>query len=272
MLTDEMAQTFHQQGFVVVPNVVDMATVARLRAAFDELIDGWANDCEVSRADYERVVSQWTGLHEQHAEFAGQLHHPTIVAVAKLLLGCAQVQLFHDHLISKPPEHSSTIPWHQDYPFWPVHEPRALSCWLALDDADADSGAMLFMPGAHLEGEKPPADFLRLAKQWGEREAQAVPTSVRAGDCVFHSCLSWHTSPPNGSQRQRRAFIQIMMDADCRWAPEHSDWHPMNDCVTVAPGERFNEDRFPILGARSGDAAALAADEMADEMAGEVQP
>jgi len=248
MLTAHQLATFHSQGFLTVPRVVDVATVQRLRAAHDHLLDRWAQECGTTRQEYERVVSQWTGLHEQHPAFAMQLHHPGVVAIARELLAVPRVQLFHDHLISKPPAVSETIPWHQDYPLWPVDRPHALSCWLALDDADDASGAMSFMPGAHREGEMPPVDFLRKPKDWGVREANKVATSVRAGDCIFHSCLSWHTSPPNTSDHPRRAFIAIMMAADCRYAPEHSGWHPMNACVSVAPGEPFNTDRFPLLG------------------------
>ncbi|MCB9542284.1 MAG: phytanoyl-CoA dioxygenase family protein [bacterium] len=239
---------FERDGFVVVPGVVEAERVAALRAAFDALVEVWAAELGVSRAEYERVVSQWTSMHEHDPAFRAQLHHPRVAALGRALLGVERVQLFHDHFISKPPGVSSTIPWHQDYPFWPVDEPRALSCWLALDDADDESGAMWFMPGAHREGEQPPVDFLRNQKDWGARIAEAVPTRLRAGDCVFHSCLSWHTSPPNRSARQRRALITIMMSAECRYDPAHSDWHPMNAAVTVAPGERFNLDRFPLLG------------------------
>lgn len=245
---DDMSQRFRRDGFVVVPDVVEPERIAELRAAHDALVDGWARDLGVDRARYERVVSQWTNLHEQHPAFRRQLDHPAVVQITRALLGVEAVQLFHDHLIQKPAAASATIPWHQDYPFWPVDAPRALSCWLALDDADDASGAMRFMPGAHLDGEQAPVDFLRAEHDWGPRASEAVTTRVPAGGCVFHSCLSWHTSPPNHGPRPRRALIAIMMDATCRYAPDHSGWHPMNEAVTVAPGEPFNVDRFPLLG------------------------
>lgn len=104
------------------------------------------------------------------------------------------------------------------------------------------------MPGAHCEGEQPPVDFLRANKQWGDRETAAATVEVPAGGAVFHDCLSWHMSPPNTTAAQRRAIITIVMDAECRWNQDHSVWHPMNEYVRVARGERFNEDEFPILG------------------------
>lgn len=248
MLSPDSVLSFSQNGFVVVRSVVELRRIKELRAAHDELVVRWAAECEVSVDEYERVVSQWTNLHEQHPSFHAQIHHPQVIAISQNLLGVKSLQLFHDHLISKPPNRSSTIPWHQDYPYWPVDKPKALSCWLALDDVGSKTGGMQFMPGAHLEGEKAPVDFLHSPKDWGERINEAEQTRLKAGDCLFHSCLSWHTSPPNQSSRPRRAFISIMMSDECRWDPDHSDWHPMNDYVTVASGEQFNRDRFPVLG------------------------
>ncbi|MDO9022916.1 MAG: phytanoyl-CoA dioxygenase family protein [Deltaproteobacteria bacterium] len=245
--TPEQIRSFQRDGFVAIGPLVDETALAGLRDAFEALERRWAAELDVTVERYRTVVSQWTGLWEQHHAFAVQIHHPAIERVARALLGVERLQLFHDHLISKPPAHSSTVPWHQDYPFWPVNAPRALSCWLSLDGATADSGALHFMPGAHRDGEKPPVDFLAHNKDWGPRAKDAVAVPVEAGQVIFHDCLSWHYSPPNHTDRPRRAFIAIYMDADCRWAPAHSGWHPMNELVSVGPGEHFNTDRFPTI-------------------------
>lgn len=245
-LSPRQLADFERDGYLVVPALVDAARLAALQAAHTELVTGWADTLGVPVDEYTRVVSQWTGLHLSHPVFAEQVRHPAVIAAARQLLD-SPVQLFHDHLISKPAHASSTIPWHQDYPFWPVDRPRALSCWLALDDVPAEAGAMRFMPGAHREGEQPPVDFLRAPKVWGAREASACAVPVKAGDCIFHHCLSWHTSPPNQTAGPRRAYIAILLSTSCRFAPGHSAWHPMNEFVSVAPGEPMNTDHFPIL-------------------------
>jgi len=254
--TSEQIRQFQRDGYVVLGPLVGEPELTELRAAFEELEARWAAECGVPVERYRSVVSQWTGLWRQHPAFARQIRHPGVERVARTLLGVEQVQLFHDHLISKPPAVSSTVPWHQDYPFWPISAPRALSCWLSLDGATAESGAMQFMPGAHLEGEQPPVDFLRANKDWGPRLQDVRPAPVEPGFAVFHSCLSWHCSPPNHTNRPRRAFISIYMDAESRWAPSHSGWHPMNEHVTVTAGERFNADAFPLIRRGTEEASA----------------
>lgn len=250
-LTPEQRRRFQDDGHLVIEDLISPAQVERLRNAFELQASIWAQEIKASVEEYLSVVSQWTNVWEQNEAFRAQLHYARAASLAAELLGCARVRVFHDHLIVKPPQGGNTIPWHRDLPNWPIAEPRALSCWLALDDVTPESGAMRFMVGGHKEPMTRSIDFLNESKDWGEREAEATPVAVRAGSAIFHHCLSWHTSPPNTTKRWRRAYITIFMDATCTFDPTRSDWHPMVNRVTVPAGEMFNDDVFPVLG---GDA------------------
>ena len=247
-ISEEQRSLFDAQGHIVVGPLVPPAQVARLRRAFAEQAAGWAAEIDTSIDEYLSVVSQWTNVWEHNAAFREQLFHQRAAAIAAELIGCEKVRVFHDHLIVKPPQGGGTIPWHRDLPNWPVAEPRAVSCWLALDDVTAASGAMRFMPGGHKEPMTRSIDFLNEEKKWGERERDAVSVPVPAGSAIFHHCLSWHTSPPNTTPGWRRAYITIYMDAACTFDPARAGWHPVSGRVTVPPGAVFNEDAFPILG------------------------
>lgn len=249
-LSNDGIARFRRDSYLAFGPVLDGAAVERLRAALDELQAGWAAELGVTVDEYVRVVSQWTNVWEKHPAFAEQLRHPTITSAAARLIGCERVRVFHDHVISKPPVANGTVPWHQDYPYWPINAPRAVSCWMALDNVDVESGCMHFMPGAHRDGEKKAVDFLNDSTVWGTRAAEVRAVPLAAGSCVFHDCLSWHTTPPNTTLRQRRAYIAIFMDADCTYDPSHSEWHPMNKRTSVPPGSIFNDDAFPVVGAR----------------------
>lgn len=250
--TTRQRQLFKQQGHLEVGPLVPHAQVQRLRQAFEAQVATWAADIDTPLEEYLAVVSQWTNVWEHNAVFRDQLFHVRAAAIAAELIGCARVRVFHDHLIVKPPHAGSTIPWHRDLPNWPVAEARAVSCWLALDDVTADSGAMRFMIGGHEQPMTPSIDFLNEQKCWGEREADAVAVPVAAGSAIFHHCLSWHSSPPNTTDRWRRAYITIYLDATCTYDPTRAGWHPMSEHVSVAAGEVFNDNAFPILGARGG--------------------
>ncbi len=250
-LTDEQRVRFHRDGFLVVSALIDGEEVRRLRRAFEEQVVRWAAEIDTPLEEYIGVVSQWTNLWERNEVYRMQLHDRRAATIAAELLACERVRLFHDHVIVKPPLGGETISWHRDLPNWPIAEPRVVSCWLALDDVEVDSGGMRFMPGTHMDAITPSVDFLNESKAWGEREREAVPVRVPAGAAVFHHCLTWHTSPPNRTDRWRRAYIRIYMDADCTFEPRRAAWHPMAARVTVPPGAVFNEDAFPTLPGRS---------------------
>jgi phytanoyl-CoA hydroxylase len=246
--TPEQRAQFDQQGHIVVGPLVPADQVARLRDAFEAQARAWAAEIDTPIDDYLSVVSQWTNVWDRNLVFRAQMFHQRAAAVAAELIGCEKVRVLHDHLIAKPPRGGGTIPWHRDLPNWPVAEPRAVSCWLALDDVTAESGAMRFMPGGHKEPITRSIDFLNEAKDWGAREADAVAVPVPAGTAIFHHCLSWHMSPPNSTAGWRRAYITIYMDATCTFDPARAGWHPVSGRVTVPPGAVFNEDAFPTLG------------------------
>lgn len=247
-ITPQQRALFEAQGHLVVDSLVSPQQATRLRGAFEEQAAAWAAEIDTPLHEYLAVVSQWTSVWEHNSLFREQLFHQRAAAIAADLIGCEKVRLFHDHLIVKPPHGGSTIPWHRDLPNLPVAEPRAVSCWLALDDVTPESGAMRFMPGGHKEPMTRSLDFLNEAKVWGECEQEAVPVGVAAGSAIFHHCLSWHMSPPNTTAGWRRAYITIYMDATCTFDPVRAGWHPVAGRVTVPAGAVFNEDAFPTLG------------------------
>jgi len=154
-VTLDQEAAFRRDGFVAIGPLLGVEELRRLTAAHDELLARWAADCDVTVEEYVRVVSQWTGLWREHREFAAHLHHPVLARIAHRRLQSDRVRLFHDHLISKPPRHNSTIPWHQDYPYWPV----GLG-WLSQDQEVAARvkqliGALQLLAGAYWGGSDP---------------------------------------------------------------------------------------------------------------------
>lgn len=251
-LTKQQLACFQEQGHLEVAALVPPSQVEQLRRAFEAQVATWAAGIDTPLDEYLSVISQWTNVWERNEVFRQQMFHQRAAAIAAELIGCERVRVFHDHLIVKPPRGGQTIPWHRDLPNWPVREPRAVSCWLALDDVSVESGAMRFMPGGHREPQSLSIDFLNEAKAWGARESDAIAVPVPAGSAIFHHCLSWHSSPPNTTNSWRRAYITIYLDATCTFDPSRAAWHPMANRVTVAPGEVFNEDAFPLLTSAEG--------------------
>ena len=85
--------------------------------------------------------------------------NPVITGMARQLLGSKEVVLLEDGAIVKKPKVGGKLAWHQDYAYWPIATPGAVTCWIALDDVGAENGGMMVAQGSHKLGEKLPVEF-----------------------------------------------------------------------------------------------------------------
>lgn len=163
----------------------------------------------------------------------------------------APLVLFQDNLVWKRPGTDRAIEWHQDYSYWPLDRPAGLTAWLALDDADEDSGALIYAPGTHRLGECEAADFIAGSGQpvsaalppldvvTAERLGVARP--VRVGDLLVHDPLVLHRSGPNRTGRERMGLSLTAIDLHVRWDTSHAP-HPFVWDLGPHDGDRVSDD------------------------------
>ncbi|WP_116997322.1 phytanoyl-CoA dioxygenase family protein [Desertimonas flava] len=219
---DAFVAAFRDDGFVVIPELADAATVDELRGAYDDVLaDG--------RHHGDRLLGGLTRQvmlpHLAHETFASNAALQRTRPIAAALLG-GDVEFYFDMLIDKPAGHPHTTPWHQDMsysaePFAPVGTPltmRNVQFWLALDDVDANGGGMQFIAGrhrgpmlAHHVAAGDPTDNGRLLAIVDPDESldlsAAVTPALRPGDATAHAYGTPHFTGPNRSGHQRRAYI-----------------------------------------------------------------
>jgi len=186
-------------------------------------------------------------------------------AAAAKLLGTTETRLWHDQAIWKPPSvgaspDAGNIGWHQDYGFWRVvDKPDMLTAWIALQDTTLENGAMRTIAGSHkwglVEGSNGffSKDLEAQRVTFEERGRAAggawedVPTTLKAGQVVFHHCLTFHGSGPNNSTAPRLAFAVHVLSKESRYRP--GVWH--SNVRDLGPGVRagdlFAGDAFPVL-------------------------
>ena len=87
-----------------------------------------------------------------------------------------------------------------------------MSCWLTLDDVDVANGAMHVLPGSHRQAvEHPQRGGILLDAGDVIDTSGAVAVELPAGGVMFHHCQTFHYTPPNRTDRQRRAFAMHYM-------------------------------------------------------------
>jgi ectoine hydroxylase-related dioxygenase (phytanoyl-CoA dioxygenase family) len=133
--------------------------------------------------------------------------HPLILDYVEDLIG-PDIIAWGSHFFSKQPHDPKHVPWHQDASYWPLTPARTVTVWLAIDDADQENAAMLFLPRTHRQGHLPwkPTDkpaVLGQEIQDAEQYGKPIVDALKAGEMSLHADMLAHGSTPNPSDRRR---------------------------------------------------------------------
>lgn len=200
------------------------------------------DDAPADRPGMGALMEQWLNPHRRvgHEGIIEQLG--VVRALVTELLNAEPV-LFQDVFLVKRPEHAP-FPWHQDFPYWPVREPRGLVTWVALDDVNEHNGCLVVATASHRAGLGASIDLHTGRSQAGapgSSRPEIVPTQIEAeaGDVVVFHPLLWHGSGANQSSRSRRAWSASWLHPRARWSPARAPRHPL--AASLREGARVSE-------------------------------
>ena len=194
-------------------------------------------------------------------DFRAAVFNPTTARWAAQLLGTTGVRLLEDNALNKSPS-PHDVRWHQDYSYWPLAQPNAVTAWVALDDTSQHNGAMLMACGSQHLGERLPVVFgtgtpyLRESRpasvtEVGDPAELGLPVEVvalAAGEVSMHSALTWHASGPNLSERGRRAMVMRYVADGTIWlGAQRYEYNYTDEEVGLAPGEPIGGRYFPVI-------------------------
>jgi hypothetical protein len=283
---DEIAQ-YKERGFLFPVRVLDDEQVEQARAALEEHLAGQrgsktyeltdpilegdhgapAVTTGVAVAEKQEVekkphsVPFLFNLWERDDRFWQIVSNPVIAGMARQLLGSDEVVLMEDGAVIKKPVVGGKLSWHQDYAYWPLLTPGAVTCWIALDDVGAENGGMQVAAGSHRLGERLPVEFgdgssFLHSERPGvdeivppeEAGLEVVGYELRAGECGFHHSLLWHASGPNTSDNPRRGFIPRYVAGGTVWLGAlRFPYNYTDEELECAPGERIHGPHFPRI-------------------------
>ena len=126
---------------------------------------------------------------------------------------------------------------HQDASFLYTEPVSVTGFWFALEDADAENGCLVAVPGAHrgplAERFRYHGDDLRMDRlahpEWNEDDLVAL--EAPAGTLVVLHGLLPHGSAPNLSPRSREAFALHVYDRTSEWFSDN--WLKRSDDMPV---------------------------------------
>ena len=243
---DQVAQ-FDRDGYVVVPDVFDAATV---RAVVEE-IDGFESEVEgfLKQLDGERIsiaeagaITFTTHLVTRSDRLRAFAQHPFLVGACADLIG-PDVNLYWDQAVYKKPEKPRRFPWHQDNGYAYVEPQQYLTCWVALTDATLRNGCPQVAIGRHRSGTLTHTYVEPLGWECLTDPDGVAVAEVPAGGVVVFSSLTPHLTGPNLTGSVRKAYI-------LQYAPAGAEIL-VGDPQAGAPVRRDRADaadrQFPVL-------------------------
>lgn len=219
-LSREQIAQFNKQGYIRGIRIFSEAEIGAIRDYFDRLLarviaaGGDSYSISTAHAKYGRVYDLLTDRR--------------IVACVKDLLG-SDVVAWGSHFFCKMPHDGKAVAWHQDASYWPLTPSKAVTAWLAVDDANVENACMRFIAGSQHFGHLTyrPSDsaehnVLNQTIDNVEQYGAEVCDELKAGEISIHSDLLLHGSEANNSDRRRCGLTLRYCAAEVR---AHMDWN-----------------------------------------------
>ncbi len=192
---------FNETGFIRPIGIFNEAEIRELREYFDALLERVL----ASGGDSYSIST----AHLKYGRVYDLLRDPRIVDCVRDILG-DDVVGWGSHFFCKMPHDGKAVSWHQDASYWPLTPTRAVTVWLAIDDADVENACMRFISGSHHFGHltyRPSGshedNVLNQTVEDPEQYGTPVDDELKAGEISIHSDLLLHGSEANTSDRRR---------------------------------------------------------------------
>ena len=202
-------ERFNRDGFVVMANMLDAATMGDVARWCDELL-AWPEVAGRHMVYYEddqrhrgqRIVSRIENFYPYHDGFRALVDSPQIHSVLTALFG-ERATLFKEKINFKIPG-SAGFEAHQDVQAgWDAYAPLHITVLVSVDAATPANGCLEMAPGWHRQGLLGEM-WAPLSEQVPDDAYQMCPSAV--GDVVLFDSFAPHRSKPNASDSARRVL------------------------------------------------------------------
>lgn len=214
VLSAEQIARFNREGYLKPLRIFDAAEIAAIRSYFDALLAKYTAEGKDSYSI--------SSAHLRHGRVWDILTNPHIVAIVSDLIG-PSVIAWGSHFFCKMPHDGKRVAWHQDASYWPLTPSKAVTVWLAIDDADPGNANMRYIPGTHVLGhltwqlsETDESNVLNQTVPEVEKYGAPVDVTLAAGEASVHSDLLLHGSEANESERRRCGLTLRFTTGDVR--------------------------------------------------------
>ncbi len=269
LLSQSQIESYKQDGYSLVEYFLTTEELAFWREAVTEAIEQRGgrkfpnSNAKVGEDDginkdsdyYGKVFDQMLNLWQTNEKVKQLMLDENLGRMVADLAGAEGIRIWHDQALIKRPWANPTS-WHLDTPFWSFSDRRALSIWVALDDATFENGCLYFIPGSYHTttfdnpgiGKNMDAIF-EFYPQFIKSKSVAVP--MKAGSCSFHNGLTIHGAGANMTNGFRRAMT-------CAYMPDGATFNGIKNILSdeqvakLKVGDLLNDEmQTPLIYSKS---------------------
>lgn len=232
-LSDSQVHEWMTAGYVRLGRVASASELDGLCERIDALMLGQVpNDhiwfqLDTTTGRYEDVnfgAGAWEGPSlsyrkierlERDDRFGAYVKHDLFRGICADLIG-PHISIYRAMFMNKPAGKGTVLPYHQDAGAqWGLSKDPYVTIWTALDDATIENGCVEIVPGTHRLGLLSEEGHTITPEQEAEHcpEGKSVFLEMQAGEAVLLHNLLLHRSGVNRTDRPRRAFSVVYMDA-----------------------------------------------------------
>lgn len=208
---------FDTNGFVRIPGFISPTEASEVAQRLQTFIRDIVPRIPTEEVYYDiegqaDTIKSITSLAEHDPYFHDLYNGENFIAAASCLLdGPAHPPSVHQ--LNKPAKVGKPTKPHQDAAYLSIPPGNSLTLWLALEAADANNGAMIYLRGSNLRGLQPHHNngSNYFAKEITNYENYGSPDEITVsavgGDLLAHHSLTIHRTEANHSERSRNALI-----------------------------------------------------------------
>lgn len=264
-LSEAQLESYQKNGFILIEDFLDDEELEFWRSSVTSAIKARAgqkmpgSEVKVGEDDginddsdyFNRVFDQMLNLWQTNSQIKKLMTDERIGEMVTKLAGWDGTRIWHDQALIKRPWANPTS-WHLDTPFWSFSDKRALSIWVALDDATYQNGCLYFIPGTHkistYENPGIGKNMDAIFDFYPEfRKIESVGVPMKAGSCSFHNGLTVHGAGANMTNGFRRAMT-------CAYMPDGAIFNGQKNILSdeqvanLKVGDELNDgDQNPLI-------------------------
>lgn len=270
VITDEERAAFATDGVALLKSVISPAWIEYLRSAVARLLTDVPDTSQnYTEPGQPRFFSQAFPRFVDPAFDVWALHGPTKDIARQMHPGMRSLRFFYDQVFAQEPGSGRGAPFHQDYPYLPIDGDQYFRIWVPLDTVTASSGAIHYLKGSHFGPIYRPRSFSGDPEVVAVYDRSPYPElpdfsatynssrwfigEAEPGDALLHHPKTVHGSPPNRTDRPRRAVTTIFTGDDVVWDPrpgssfEHIPTIGGFSVPPMIPGTRIESNLFPVV-------------------------